>query len=92
MNFLRSFFASVLGSLTAFGLFFAILLMIISASATIINTPSVSKSLSSNSVLSLELNLPIVERPPVFDELQQFLGLEDEVMGLPNILSAIRIA
>jgi protease-4 len=92
MNFLRSFFASVLGSLTAFGLFFAILLMIISASATIINAPSVSRSLSSNSVLSLELNLPIVERPPVFDELQQFLGLEDEVMGLPNILSAIRIA
>ena len=92
MNFLRSFFASVLGSLTAFVLFFAILLMILSATATIINAPTISKSLSPNSVLSLELKLPIVERPPVFDELQQFLGLEKEVMGLPNILSAIRTA
>ena len=92
MNFTRSFFASVLGSLTAFGLLFVILLLIISATASIFNASSGSVTLSDNSILNLDLNLPIVERPPVFDEIQNILGLEDQVIGLPNILSAIDIA
>ena len=92
MNFTRSFFASVLGSLTAFGLLFVILLLIISAAASIFNASSGVRTLSDNSILNLDLNLPIVERPPVFDEIQSLLGLEEEVLGLPNILSAIKIA
>ena len=92
MNFIRSFFASVLGSLTAFGLFFVILLLIISATASIFNAPTNGRPLSNNSILNLDLNLPIAERTPVFDEIQSLLGLEEEVIGLPNILSAIRIA
>ena len=92
MNFTRSFFASVLGSLTAFGLLFVILLLIISATASIFNASSGVRTLSDNSILNLDLNLPIVERPPVFDEIQSLLGLEEEVLGLPNILSAIKIA
>ena len=92
MNFTRSFFASVLGTLTAFGLLFVILLLIISATASIFNASTGVRTLSDNSILNLDLNLPIVERPPVFDEIQSLLGLEKEVLGLPNILSAIRIA
>ena len=92
MNFTRSFFASVLGTLTAFGLLFVILLLIISATASIFNASSGVRTLSDNSILNLDLNLPIVERPPVFDEIQSLLGLEEEVLGLPNILSAIKIA
>jgi protease-4 len=92
MNFTRSFFASVLGSLTAFGLLFVILLLIISATASIFNASTGVRTLSDNSILNLDLNLPIVERPPVFDEIQSLLGLEEEVLGLPNILSAIKIA
>ena len=92
MNFTRSFFASVLGTLTAFGLLFVILLLIISATASIFNASTGVKTLSDNSILNLDLNLPIVERPPVFDEIQSLLGLEEEVLGLPNILSAIKIA
>ena len=92
MNFTRSFFASVLGTLTAFGLLFVILLLIISATASIFNASTGVRTLSDNSILNLDLNLPIVERPPVFDEIQSLLGLEEEVLGLPNILSAIRIA
>ena len=92
MNFTRSFFASVLGTLTAFGLLFVILLLIISATASIFNASTGIRTLSENSILNLDLNLPIVERPPVFDEIQSILGLEEEVLGLPNILSAIKIA
>ena len=92
MNFTRSFFASVLGTLTAFGLLFVILLLIISATASIFNALTGVRTLSDNSILNLDLNLPIVERPPVFDEIQSLLGLEEEVLGLPNILSAIKIA
>ena len=92
MNFTRSFFASVLGTLTAFGLLFVILLLIISATASIFNASTGVRTLSDNSILNLDLNLPIVERPPVFDEIQSLFGLEEEVLGLPNILSAIKIA
>ena len=92
MNFFKSFFASFLGSLTAFGLLFAILLLIVSATASIINVQTSVSSLNSNSVLDLDLNIPVVERPPVFDEIQNLLGIEEEVIGLPDILSAIRIA
>ena len=92
MNFFRNFFASVLGSLTAFGLLFVILLLIVSATASFINLQTGVSSLSSNSVLDLDLNIPVVERPPVFDQIQNLLGIEEEVIGLPDVLSAIRIA
>jgi protease-4 len=66
--------------------------LIISATASIFNASTGVRTLSDNSILNLDLNLPIVERPPVFDEIQSLLGLEEEVLGLPNILSAIKIA
>ncbi len=89
MNFLKSFFASILGTLTALGLFFVILLLFVFGIASIINAPSGLTSVKQNSVLDLNLNYPIVDRAPNFDEFQRFLGLEDEVLGLPDILSAI---
>ena len=92
MNFLRSFFASVLGTLTAIGFAFAILLFIFSATASLLNAPSANRPLKSSSILSLDLKLPLVERPPVFDEIQQFLGIDEEVIALPDVLSAIRTA
>ncbi len=92
MNFLKNFFASLLGSLTAFGLLFIIILLIVSATASIINVQTSVSSLSSNSILDLDLNIPVVERPPVFDEIQNLLGIEEEVIGLTDIISAIRIA
>jgi protease-4 len=53
------------------------------------NAPSGLTSIKQNSVLDLNLNYPVVDRAPNFDEFQRFLGLEDEVLGLPDILSAI---
>lgn len=89
MNFLKSFFVSILGTLTALGLFFVILLLFISGIASIMNAPSGLTSIKQKSVLDLNLNYPVVDRAPNFEEFQRFLGLEDEVLGLPDILSAI---
>ena len=92
MNFFKNFLASILGTLTALGLFFTIILILISAAASIIVSPSSVKSIKSNSVLDLNLNFPITDRNPSFDELEMIFDLDDEVLGLPEILSAINKA
>jgi protease-4 len=89
MNFFKNFLASVLGTLTAIGLFFALILMLVSAAASIIVSPSGTKAVQANSILDLNLNVPISDRNPSFDELEIILDLNDEVLGLPEILSAI---
>jgi len=92
MNFIKNFFASVLGTLTAFMLFFTFILLIISASASIIGSSSGSGTIVSGSVLDLNLNKTITDRKPNFDELQNILGFDDEVLGLTEILSSIENA
>jgi protease-4 len=92
MNFLKNFLASVLGTITAFILFFSFLLIIISASASVIGSSLETTSVSKRSVLNLNLNVPIVDRTPSFDELQTLLGLNDEVLGLPEVIKSIDIA
>ena len=89
MNFFKNFLASVLGTLTAIGLFFALILMFVSAAASVIVSPSGTKAVQANSILDLNLNVPITDRNPSFDELEIILDLNDEVLGLPEILSAI---
>ena len=92
MNFLRTFFASVLGTLTALSLIIIFGLLILSGIASIFNSSTLSKTFNSKSVLNLNFNLPIVDRNPAFSEIQNFLGLDEDVIGLPNILSAIKSA
>ena len=89
MNFIKSFFASILGTLTALGVFFVMVLLIISGFASLMNAPSGGGSISGNSVLKLDLNGTILDRAPTFDELQRVLGLEESTLGLPNIITAI---
>ena len=89
MNFFKNFLASVLGTLTAIGFFFALILMFVSAAASIIVSPSGTKAIQANSILDLNLNVPITDRNPSFDKLEIILDLNDEVLGLPEILSAI---
>ena len=89
MNFIKSFFASVLGTFTALGIFFVLVLLIISGFASLVNSPSGGGSISDNSVLKLDLNGTILDRAPTFDELQRVLGLEESTLGLPNIIAAI---
>ena len=92
MNFLRTFFASVLGTLTAFSLIIIFGLLILSGIASIFNSSTLSKTFNSKSVLNLNFNVPILERNPAFSEIQNFLGLDEDVIGLPNIISAIKSA
>ena len=89
MNFIKSFFASILGALTALGIFFVIVLLIISGFASLMNASLGGGSISDNSVLKLDLNGTILDRAPTFDELQRVLGLEESTLGLPNIIAAI---
>ena len=89
MNFIKSFFASVLGTFTALGIFFVLVLLIISGFASLVNAPLGGGSISDNSVLKLDLNGTILDRAPTFDELQRVLGLEESTLGLPNIIAAI---
>ena len=67
MNFLKNFLASILGTLTAIGLFFALILMILSATASVLVSPTGVKAVQSKSVLDLNLNVPITDRNPSFD-------------------------
>ena len=92
MNFLRTFFATVLGTLTAISLIIIFGLLTLSGIASIFNSSTLSKTFSSKSVLNLNFNLPIVERKPTFSEIQNFLGLDEDIIGLPNIISAIKTA
>ena len=89
MNFFKNFLASVLGTLTAIGLLFALILMLVSAAASIIVSPSGTIAVQANSILDLNLNVSITDRNPSFNELEIILDLNDEVLGLPEILSAI---
>lgn len=63
--------------------------MFVSAAASIIVSPSGTKAVQANSILDLNLNVPITDRNPSFDELEIILDLNDKVLGLPEILSAI---
>ena len=92
MNFFKNFLASVLGTLTAFVLFFVFILLMISATASILIAPSSTKSVESQSVLDLNLNVSITDRNPSFDEIQVLFELDDDILGLPEIISAINIA
>ena len=92
MNFLRTFFASVLGTLTALSLIIIFGLLILSGIASVFNSSTLSKTFNSKSILNLNFNLPIVDRNPAFSEIQNFLGLDEDVIGLPNVLSAIKSA
>ena len=89
MNFFKNFLASVLGSLTAFALFFAVILLIISASASLLVAPSGANSIQPNSILDLNLNISIKDRNPSFDQIEILLELNEEVLGLPEVISAI---
>ncbi|MFV0291277.1 MAG: signal peptide peptidase SppA [Mangrovibacterium sp.] len=93
LNFLKYTFASLLGSLLAgligFFLFIAFLVGLASLGTETINT-------SSNSVLSLKLNKPIVERAeenPLSDLDIQFKGFDfSSELGLDQILESIEAA
>lgn len=92
MNFLKSYFASLLGTFSALGLLLFFFLLLISAAGALLSGETETKSLKEQSVLDLNLNIPLTERNPITDPLQEVLGLSEEILGLPQLLRSIDLA
>lgn len=92
MNFIKSFFASVLGTLTALTLLLVFGLLLISGIASILQEPMAPKISRPNSVVTLNLNTQIADRPPTFNEIEVLFELNDQIIGLHELLLAIDTA
>ena len=92
MNFTRSFFAALLGSLTSFIILFIFFLIFISGIASIASLENKISFIKEDSILKLNLNKPINERSSMYEEFESILGLDEERLGLNNILKSINIA
>ena len=93
MNFLRTFLASVLGTFTALFLGGIIFFMLIAGIASVVNSDDSSAAMiQDNSVLSLKLNLPIMDNVPRSQDFQVSLGLDAESIQLIDLVTAIDLA
>ena len=93
MNFLRTFLASVLGTFTALFLGGIIFFMLIAGIASVVNSDDSSAAMiQDNSVLSLKLNLPIMDNVPGSQDFQVSLGLDAESIQLIDLITAIDLA
>ena len=92
MNFGRSFLAALLGSLTSFLIFFIFLMIIISGVASIASLENQISFIKDDSILKLDLNKPVNERNSMYQEFESVLGLDEEILGLNNIIKSIKIA
>ena len=92
MNFGRSFLAALLGSLTSFLIFFIFFMIIISGVASIASLENQISFIKDDSILKLDLNKPVNERNSMYQEFESVLGLDEEILGLNNIIKSIKIA
>ena len=92
MNFLKSYFASLLGTFSALGLLLVFFLLVISAASALFSGDGDTLTIEKKSVLDLNLNLPLAERNPVSDSFEEVLGLGNELLGLPELLLSIELA
>ncbi|NER12594.1 signal peptide peptidase SppA [Leptobacterium flavescens] len=86
MNFLKNILSTILGVLIAFGLLFFIFILFISLVGS---SGEERVMVKNNSVLELNLNIPIVDFAPEPDPLEVALGLRENVLGLEDILNSI---
>lgn len=92
MNFFKSFFASMLGSIAALGLLISFFFLVIGGLTAAISTLERDTEIKQNSVLDLNLNKPMQERVYRLDALESILGLNEQILGLNTVVSAIRKA
>ena len=89
MTFLRELLAVILGVFIATGIMFLIFMIIVSASASAFGDDK-KVTVKNNSVLELKLENKIKDyAPKSSDPLEELLGLEEDRVGLQNILNAI---
>ncbi len=92
MNFARSFLAALIGSLTSFVILFIFFLIFISGIASIASLENQISFIKESSILKLDLNKPVNERASIYQEFESLLGLDEEILGLNNIIESINIA
>ena len=86
MKFLRNLIASILGTLIAMGIAFFLFLIVVAA----LSETEVVK-VSANSVLTLNIDVQVKDYAPKSeDPIEEILGLNDERMGLNEVLKSIR--
>ena len=88
MNFARSFLAALLGSLTSFLILLIFFLIFISGIASIASLENQISFIKENSILKLDLNKPVNERASIYQEFESLLGLDEEILGLNNIIES----
>jgi len=92
MNFLKSYFAALLGTFSALALLLIFFLLVVSTIGAVFSGDEQTSSLKKQSVLDLNLNLTLTERDPKTDPIQEALGLSEELIGLPQLLRSIDLA
>lgn len=87
MNFLRNLLAAIIGCLIAFGILFIMFFIF----ASLVGSTEETVSIKSNSILELQLNLPISDYVGT-NAADPFTGLFEQSQGLDEILHAIETA
>jgi len=93
MNFFKSFLASVLGTIVAFIVVGLLMTMSIAGLATAVATEdAVPVEIKANSVLELDLDIPMYDNVGATQEFEEALGLGEEALKFYDVVSAIRKA
>ncbi len=93
MDFFKSFLASVLGTIVAWiflGVLFTVAIAGIASIA--VSEEQVSVEVRENSVLKIDLDLPLVENVPATQELEKALGLSPDILPFSSLIGTIRKA
>ena len=93
MNFFKSFLASILGTVVAFIFIGLLLMMSVAGIATAISSEdSISVDISENSLLELDLDIPMFDNVGATQDIEQALGLGEDVLKYYDVIRAIRKA
>ena len=93
MNFLKSFLASILGTVVAFVFMGIVFFMAIAGIASAFGSEETIKvEIRENSILELDLDLPVLDNVAATQEFEQVLGLANDVLKFNNVIAAIKKA
>tara|TARA_B100001029_G_scaffold22329_1_gene15200 strand:+ start:1408 stop:3093 length:1686 start_codon:yes stop_codon:yes gene_type:complete len=67
-------------------------MIIISGVASIASLENQISFIKDDSIFKLDLNKPVNERNSIYQEFESVLGLDEEILGLNNIIESIKIA
>ena len=89
MQFFKNLISSALGTFIALGLFFVFLFVFIAGSVAVLEEDSKAIEIEDNTVLVMDMKVPIQDREPQSFSFTEALELDAEAHGLNSILPAI---